>query len=186
MVSHPLLLLMTAVILIAPIAQSDGCIKAWGPVVPTEAKAAAEHIPALRVDVQATASEGHGRIVVEVPMAAHNIREPVVFYSGGTYIELSEVFNRSLQVPPGTFSDSELAFFLWPRAKIAALDIIAHCVEPTDGVYGGWASFGVQPKGGPMRRFLMYVKGMKRLAMVLRNRKNKGFDIWPRPPMLFD
>ena len=176
--------------LVTPLAQVTayqylGCNKGSGPIAQPDAVHAIELIPSLELipvpgpnNPQGPPLFG-GRLTLNVPDAAHQVRPPVVFHYGHVIIEVEETDLRRGGRTPGTLSRTEESFYLWVEARTKALTIMARCVRPTDGQYGGWARFSVVPRGQPERQFRIHLKKARMVALVLANRRARGYAIWP-------
>ena len=177
---HPLaaLLLINTLAQAAAYSQID-CNKGYGPVNLTEAVEAVNLIPVPEINTQLSPVHNGGRMTLVIPEAAHRVRPPVVFHLNHTIIEIEETRLFRGEQALGYLSRSEEAFFLWVEARAKVFDVIKHCVVPNNGEYGGWARILVEPQGQPKRRFKVRLRGTKHTAFILRNRRDKGYDIWP-------
>ena len=159
---------------------SLGCNQHSGPINLTEALETAELIPVPTINTGLSPANNGGRMTLEIPHAAHQVRTPAVFHKGHTIIEVEETrLFRGGGRAPGRFSRSQEGFFLWVEARAKALSVIERCVLPYAGEYGGWARFSIEPQGQPERQYMVRIKGTSMTNFVLRNRMSKGYDVWP-------
>ena len=155
------------------------CKKDYGPLDPSEAAQAIDLIPVPLLNTELSPASADGRLTLNIPDAAHHVRSPVVFHFGHAIIEIEETHLWRGGQAPGRLSREEAGFFLWAEARAKALSLMASCVSPSNGEVGGWARLSVAPQGQPERHFVLRLKGTQKTGIALRNRKNKGMDVWP-------
>ena len=143
----------------------------WGPLSASDARAAANLIPAPSVDIHATVQSSNGSIIDDLTPTLQ-VRYPVVFHSGNAAIVIHQSPSTGIQE---RLLISEQVFYLWPAAKATALHIIQNCVDTSQGVNGGRAYFEVTVPGYPTRSFRLVIRAWASNS----HQFVQGYQIWP-------
>ena len=152
------------------------CTHLFGPLDAADTRNAADLIPLPALNPQATQQISNGRLVLEIPAAARDIRYPILFHSGNAVIEL---YQTGPEGSPVQLSRAEQILYLWPLAKRVALHVIASCVDVSHGASGGWTRFSVAPPREEGRKFVLAVKRRGVHGATFAAMRSRGYQIWP-------